>query len=109
MVRLAGFPVTPRQARCSSPLVGRALVDTVLKGTAMERINWHPTELNTPVPGMATGTAAIADGPVKWGTSSVGTFVISCDSGLPEGQLRTGRDYAVVLHIFPARAAGFVS
>jgi hypothetical protein len=64
----------------------------------MERINWHATELNTPVPGMATETAASADGPVKWGTSSVGTFVISCDSGLPEGQLRIGRDYAVILH-----------
>ena len=64
----------------------------------MERINWHTTELNTPVPGMATETAVIANGPVKWGTSSVGTFVISCDSSLPEGQQRTGRDYAVVLH-----------
>jgi hypothetical protein len=64
----------------------------------MERINWHTTELNTPVPGMATETAAIANGPVKWGTSSVGTFHIVCDSGLPEGTLREGNCYAVILH-----------
>jgi hypothetical protein len=35
---------------------------------------------------------------VKWGTTSIGTFVISCDSDLPEGVTRAGRDYAVVLH-----------
>ncbi len=56
----------------------------------MDRINWHKTELNTPVPGMATETAAIANGPVKWGTSSVGNFVISCDSGLPEDSCAPG-------------------
>jgi hypothetical protein len=64
----------------------------------MERINWHATELNTPVAGMKTETAATTNGPVKWGTTSVGTFVIGCDSGLPDGQPRTGREYAVVLH-----------
>jgi len=64
----------------------------------MEHIKWHATELNTPVVGMKTETAATTNGPVKWGTTSVGTFVISCDSGLPEGETRAGRDYAVVLH-----------
>jgi hypothetical protein len=64
----------------------------------MERISWHATDLNTPVPGMKSETAATINGPVKWGTTSKGTFVISCDSGLPEGEARAGRDYAVVLH-----------
>lgn len=64
----------------------------------MERITWHATELNAPVPGMKTETAATVNGPVKWGTTSKGTFIISCDSGLPEGEARAGRDYAVVLH-----------
>ena len=64
----------------------------------MERIKWHATELNTPVAGMKTETAPTTNGPVKWGTTSIGTFVISCDSDLPEGETRAGRDYAVVLH-----------
>jgi hypothetical protein len=64
----------------------------------MERIKWHATELNTPVAEMKTQTAATTNGPVKWGTTSVGTFIITCDSGLPEGENRAGRDYAVVLH-----------
>ena len=64
----------------------------------MERIKWHATELNTPVAGMKTETAPTTNGPVKWGTTSIGTFVISCDRDLPEGETRAGRDYAVVLH-----------
>lgn len=48
----------------------------------MERIQWHATDLNTPVVEMESTTPA----------------TISCDSGLPEGTARAGRDYAVVLH-----------
>jgi len=64
----------------------------------MERIQWHATDVNTPVAGMESKTTATNNGPVKWGTTSIGTFIISCDSGLPEGEARAGRDYAVVLH-----------
>lgn len=72
---------------------------TILKVTDVEHINWHATELNTPVGGdMTTKTAATTNGPVKWRTTSLGTFVISCDSSLPQGEMRVGRDYAVVLH-----------
>jgi hypothetical protein len=68
------------------------------ESSAVEHISWHATELNTPVAGTKTGTAAIRNGPVKWGSTSIGTFVITCDSGRSEGEARAARDYAVILH-----------
>jgi hypothetical protein len=46
----------------------------------MGLIDWHETELNHSVAGTKSKTAATANGPVKWGVSAVGTFVITCDS-----------------------------
>ncbi|ORA16403.1 hypothetical protein BST16_06785 [Mycobacterium asiaticum DSM 44297] len=88
----------PRGSAANTKLAFGVGTGETLKAVTMERIKWHTTELNTPVAGMKSQTAATTNGPVKWGTTSVGTFVIICDSGAPEGQERTGRDYAVVLH-----------
>ena len=63
-------------------------------------IKWSTQMGGTDVPlaGFATATRAVANGPFKWGTGVLGTYIVTCHSNLPDGRPRMGREYAAVLH-----------
>lgn len=65
----------------------------------MERITWQGTSILQRDPNQKEAVYAIDNGPCWYGTTWVGTFVVSChDGGTPVGRLRSGSTYAAILH-----------
>jgi hypothetical protein len=62
----------------------------------MSAIEWSVWK--EPVPGFKTKALPITDGICGSGRSQAGTFLVSCVSGMPEGEFRDGPFYAVAIH-----------